>query len=286
MVFISFLHVSLFFISLKDSFAMNRIHNPNTTFLTSNLTLSSLPITPFGANTSLTLPTVHCDGVTYKSNLLSASCADAYRTIPRTTKLLTFGDREDGDFEVPLPYRWVSSDGLCIFEIAKIADTPVAYATLRDFERAAFMLLTTCFADGRTEGGIAGNLGPGVLSLGLIMTSNRQIVQCTGPTGPPRDSCYSIIATMPALKEQQLFSRSPGGHVNVRIPDSFESQDGRCIVTLDTIGREDIATWYEVWAAVMAVDDMCMRFGRVGKAMEIGAFRRLFLEINFHVGLF
>lgn len=186
MVFISFLHVSLFFISLKDSFAINRIHNPNTTFLTSNLTLSSLPINPSGANTSLTLPTVHCDGVAYKSDLLSASCADAYRTIPRTTKLLTFGDREDGDFEVPLPYRWVSckkifltlpfaasrplarwltslprlaADGLCIFEIAKIADTPVAYATLRDFERAAFMLLTTCFADGRTEGGIAGNLG-------------------------------------------------------------------------------------------------------------------------------
>ena len=48
------------------------------------------------------------------------------------------------------------------------------------------------------------------------------------------------------------------------------TEDGRCIVTLDTIGREDIATWYEVWAAVMAVDDMCMRFGRVGKAMEIG----------------
>ncbi|KAL9133793.1 MAG: hypothetical protein Q9175_005026 [Cornicularia normoerica] len=87
---------------------------------------------------------------------------------------------------------------------------------------------------------------------------------------------------MSASKEQQLFSHSSGGHVDVRIPEQFESEDGRCTLVLDTIGKEDFATWYDIWAALVAVDDMCMKFGKFGRAVEIGAFGRLFLDISFN----
>lgn len=65
--------------------------------------------------------------------------------------------------------------------------------------------------------------GPRAQGLGLIMTSYLPSVRCSGATGPPLDSCYSIISLMPASMDQQLFSRSEAAHVDVVIPDSFTS---------------------------------------------------------------
>lgn len=70
-----------------------------------------------------------------------------------------------------------------------------------------------------------------------------------------------------------LCRRSPAFQILTMSSSTF-AEDRRCTATLDTIGKEDIATWYDIWAAVAAIDDMCMRFGRVGRAVEIGKWSR------------
>ena len=49
-----------------------------------------------------------CDGTKYTRNIKAASCLDAFNTIPADTQELSVGRREDGDFAIPLPYRWIS----------------------------------------------------------------------------------------------------------------------------------------------------------------------------------
>lgn len=90
----------------------------NPTNWSSNLSLPSYDTAITYRNSTLSLPTVLCDGETYKSNLLSASCLDAFHTIPSNVEELSFGDREDGDFDVPLPYRWVSCECLDSFSVS------------------------------------------------------------------------------------------------------------------------------------------------------------------------
>ena len=53
-----------------------------------------------------------CDGGTYKWNLIKDECLDALATIPTDTDMLSFGDRDHGEFDIPLPYRWISRESI------------------------------------------------------------------------------------------------------------------------------------------------------------------------------
>ena len=74
----------------------------------SNDTSNPAPSSP---TPNVSVAQIHCDGSAYKRNVLSASCLDAISTIPEGTEGLTIGDRDTGgDFDIELPYRWISGE--------------------------------------------------------------------------------------------------------------------------------------------------------------------------------
>lgn len=46
--------------------------------------------------------------------------------------------------------------------------------------------------------------------------------------------------------------------------------DRCCKITINTNGRTDHASWYEMWEAVQAMYGMCLRFGKAGRAINRG----------------
>lgn len=52
---------------------------------------------------------------------------------------------------------------------------------------------------------------------------------------------------------------------------------GDCTITIDTTVPEDTASWYDLWAAAVALDGMCARNGRPGKARFLGENLRLYV---------
>ena len=57
-------------------------------------------------------PIVHCDSTTYKRDLVKASCINAISTIPDDADVLTIGDRTQGSYDIPLPFRYISCKAL------------------------------------------------------------------------------------------------------------------------------------------------------------------------------
>ena len=112
----SFLRASVFSISLVYALSANQIPNPDIaplnptrhTHRNPNLTLSSLLIMPSSSKPSLTLPSIQCDGQSAIHPLQTASCLNAYDKISSGAEIFTLGNRKDGHFRVPLPFRWVS----------------------------------------------------------------------------------------------------------------------------------------------------------------------------------
>ena len=84
--------------------------------LPANLTSSLALLQP---SHNLSEQRVTCDGSAYKRDLIYDECRDAFATIPIDTDLLSFGDRDYADFDMSLPYRWISCksfNGICVEE--------------------------------------------------------------------------------------------------------------------------------------------------------------------------
>lgn len=45
---------------------------------------------------------------------------------------------------------------------------------------------------------------------------------------------------------------------------------GKCSITIDTTAPDSEASWYDLWQAAVALDGMCVRAGRPGKARFLG----------------
>lgn len=43
-----------------------------------------------------------------------------------------------------------------------------------------------------------------------------------------------------------------------------------CGYTVDVAGEKDSETRYHLWEAMVALDDMCVRFGKIGTAYALG----------------
>lgn len=50
--------------------------------------------------------------------------------------------------------------------------------------------------------------------------------------------------------------------------------DHQCVLEVDTTGPMDNVSWYDIWAAAVAVTGMCVRSGKTGKATGLGELRR------------
>ena len=56
---------------------------------------------------------------------------------------------------------------------------------------------------------------------------------------------------------------------------------GQCKITIDTTAPDDTASWYDLWQAAVALDGMCARGGRTGKARFLGEFFFFFFSSFF-----
>lgn len=59
-------------------------------------------------DTGFMSPPPHCNGTMCGFNLNPTSCHEAWNLIPRDTIARTFGQRETGEFDIALPYRYLS----------------------------------------------------------------------------------------------------------------------------------------------------------------------------------
>ena len=218
-------------------------------------------------------PHLNCDGHAYGQDLSLDSCMDALSTIPSDTDTLTFGDRGSGNYNIHLPYRWIScqssttpiyvrsalgiklmasvADGRCIFDIIKSQNTAVGHANIWEFRTAAARLAHLCLGNKNRRGGIATNIGKFALietfsaerktgsegRLGLIMTSYSPNVNCVNPPAPlslARHSCGSIISQMPTTLGLTSFIPTGQAYGGVKVPHIFNSRKSQYVRKLLT----------------------------------------------------
>ena len=61
----------------------------------------------------LAAPRIKCDASTYGHGLNVASCQEVWEIFPTSTTRRTIGERTDGNFDIPLPFRVLSSEYDC-----------------------------------------------------------------------------------------------------------------------------------------------------------------------------
>lgn len=59
--------------------------------------------------------------------------------------------------------------------------------------------------------------------LDVVIASYSPSVRCSSVSGPPWQSCVSILSNMRADKNRKTFGHVPDGRVEVRLPYTFEA---------------------------------------------------------------
>ncbi|CAF9942872.1 MAG: hypothetical protein ALECFALPRED_010171, partial [Alectoria fallacina] len=103
-----------------------------------------------------------CSGTKFGTSLNATSCRNAIYFIPAEHEQRSFGARDfahsGATYDVELPYRWLSQDGLCSVQVFLIAPATVAHASTYQIWRGAEAVLRRCVTDPRFTGGVASNL--------------------------------------------------------------------------------------------------------------------------------
>ena len=60
--------------------------------------------------------------------------------------------------------------------------------------------------------------------------------------------------------------------------------DNQCTIEIDTTLPMENVSWYDIWAAAVAINGMCIRSGKTGKATDLGEFT-LFNDIPMYTAL-
>lgn len=107
---------------------------------------------------------------------------------------------------------------------------------------------------------------------------------------PVTEACATILSTMQATEEKLIFGPAGASGVQEVLPRLLTDRKkrlsikryfspsylyfkatGRCSLYIRyTPGFSDRASWYDLWAAAVAVDGMCARSGKTGKAYLLG----------------
>ncbi|KAL8738329.1 MAG: hypothetical protein Q9181_000872 [Wetmoreana brouardii] len=232
--------------------------------LTGNVTTTDDVIALASSNNGM----IYCDGARYRGNLRTPSCVDAFSTIPRLQHFQTFGARIGaGAYDVALPQRFISGDGLCIIEIVLKDGATKGQAKYADILKSGRDLLFNCAQRG--VGGIATDIGTDG-ALGLIMTSYVPRVECDAEVPvPPIGNCKNnLIDRMMTSSVQKYFGnkRDRYGRPDIILPKFLREIGGKCMAVLQSLGDTDLSSWYQIWEGAQAVYGMCLRFGRTGRA--------------------
>ena len=162
------------------------------------------PRTSNASTLSANLPT--CNGRLYGRNFNLASCRQILHAMSVYDKPKTFGERSTGTYDAPLPFRYLSHDGLCAIDIAHTAGVLFDTITPLAVKEAAKLLIDICVAVPPSQGGLLTGLGVNG-NLALRVVRYQPSVFC-GPeeSGPPWITCRHIIDAMPANNKRQYFA--------------------------------------------------------------------------------
>lgn len=222
---------------------------------------------------------VTCDGSKYGDSLIQSSCLQALNQISHDTTLIGFRPRVVGQLG-NLPWRFISGDGRCCFDIAS-SQAELAHASLMSFASAGNSLIRRCASQPRhIVGGIATGLGvEGVLS--LEMRSYQPSIACGEPFGPPPQNCIDIIRIMPTGTGKRRFGRRGTPGIDVPLGIYLHSDNPGCQVIIDATAPVETASWYSLWEAMVAIDGMCVRQGKMGSAYLLGDLGHIYIEMRY-----
>lgn len=235
---------------------------------------------PSSNNTSsLNETRIYCSGSSFGWDLRISSCLDALFQFDSTQVDANFGSRDRGSFDVPLPARSLSGDGNCALTI-DISRAIVDQASWKDIRDAADDLIYNCVIRGHpSEGGLATSLGRH-RHLSIKMTAYTPNVHCYRSRGfAPQDcgeACHQIELTSHNVK----LLHEGGGPGDLTVPYVVQPALQDCIYTVDVAGAEDWESTYHIWEAMVALDDMCARFGKVGTAYGLGQDGNVIVELG------
>lgn len=130
-------------------------------------------------------------------------------------------------------------------------------------------------------------------NLAVILGTYQIPVACRG-TLRSWESCRDILYDIPADKIPRVFGPRGDPGVVENLPynigsgtsiapfdfqltfskSSFhETEDVRCFANLFSTGKSDVASYYEIWEAVIALFSVCVRHGKTGSIRGIGMFQ-------------
>lgn len=303
MVFHTHLHLlSLWvLVSTVSAAVLQPLQNINSQLLspygpkngTGILALSNATTLSLNLSTDLNAIRAQCNGERFGSGLNVASCRAALDKIFADDEYSSFGRRHDGNrYNCNLPYRWLSDDAECSFDLFLLAPSTIAHATTRDIKNAAQALLDKCTASSLAKGGVASNIG-GDNRLAVVMKSNHYPnIVCQRAPGPPPTVesrrqwlrwCRDVVNDMDAVQGTQVFGPSSAPGVAVELPTGFSDRDDNCVVQVFDNGSSDSTSWYSLWEEVGAIVATCVRAGYIGKSMGLGTHGNLAVELHYHV---
>ncbi|KAM0796950.1 hypothetical protein BDR22DRAFT_865029 [Usnea florida] len=239
-------------------------------------------------NVSLTYPDglmYTCDGQHGGYNLNLQSCLDILRllvVVPFPFLELTWSDREVGH-GIPLPQRYMSTDGTCIIEPFILPGRgTIAHASLHDLSLGASAIIDHCVrnqAEGYS-GGFAKRLSAD-RKMGIVVVRNTPSVNCHGRLfGSIATSCQSIISTMNVSESPIVFGPRNDPSSTVILPYIRTSQDGLCAMTITNDGQKEVWSWYEAWEAAVTLSAMCAATARAGASFGLGNDRHLWMSLG------
>ena len=111
-------------------------------FVPSNVTHPHTPTPPPHNPNVLRIP---CDGPQYGRNLSPNSCRNVFHYIDKSDAQATLSERHTGrPDDLPLPWRILSSDGLCFAQPLLLRDTVNGHASSTQMAQAAYALFQRC----------------------------------------------------------------------------------------------------------------------------------------------
>ena len=202
------------------------------------------------------------------------SCVQVLHAMSSDPDPITLGARTfSARFDAPLPFRYLSHDGLCAVDINNSPGVDFDTVSPLELKEAAHLLIQVCVALMPSTGGFINGLG---VNKGLWMrvVPYRPTVLC-GPegSGPPWITCRNVIDVMSAGSEKQTFGPRDWDNTTVPIPFAHTTDARRCALLIYATSPGKIsasADWYRLWLAANAIDYICIQLGRKGLALGQG----------------
>lgn len=288
-----FYYLTIYYLlpSFVTSLALNTPQNSkgsiSLTKPVNNSTIKDVLLLNPNTTTILTTARIDCDERRF-GNPPAASCKNAIAQIPQDPATITrnpnrrYGPRGWGTWDVTLPKRYISSDGQCIIDLGQTSAP--SHVRNSDLLGAGTIIQRECVEkDTPPWGGQVFDMADEMNFLFTMRVYSPPFIRCsnTPPAARPESpSCQTILNTMKVTIAPTKFGAVGIADVDEHLPQTLTEPTGKCSITIDTTAPDSQASWYDLWQAAVALDGMCVRAGRPGKARFLGMNRKLVVEMK------